>query len=182
MTLVGDQRVIVLDSEVGVSRVHAGRVDLPFRADAAARTLRVDLRRCSRAAAGSPSRSSTPPGLSRSLSSADRATTIRWRPRGVHDVRADLRLEVAGRQADPADRALSSIASPSAPTRTRFARPAPGRPGLWPRRRVVRYKMDRRCRTSLMAFAAGRLDHVERVVDGVPASVWYRRASPSTPG
>jgi aminopeptidase N len=41
--------------------------------------------------------------------------------------------------------------------------------------RVVRYRLEQRIPTYLMAFAAGEIEHSDRTTDRVPLSVWYRR-------
>ena len=41
--------------------------------------------------------------------------------------------------------------------------------------RVVRYRLEQRIPTYLMAFAAGEIVHTDRTTGRVPLSVWHRR-------
>jgi hypothetical protein len=170
------QPIVELDAAVQIARVHAGGRDLPFWADAATSTLRVDL------GALSPRHHAV--SFEVEYEAAPSTSLIATRGRDGDPVTA--RVVFTDSEPDrgvywlvanhhPADRARWSVELTVDDDEDVIANGHRVRDERCQGRRTVRYEIDEPLPTYLMAFAAGQLEHRDRRHGRVPLSVWYRR-------
>jgi aminopeptidase N len=169
--------MIVLDTRVEVAAVKTTRgVALPFEHDRVGGLLKVELGG-SRAAAGRVAfvveyRA----GTSSALLAADGRDDDPVGSRMVFtDSEPDRSREWMVVNDHPSDRAIWTVELSVAADEDVVANGVRTSDRMVDGARVVRYRIEQRIPTYLMAFAAGQIDHADRITGRVPISVWYRR-------